>query len=392
MARQFARERLRPNVERWDHERAFDGDLIAELAELGFLGMTVPESHGGMALDLPAYAAAIEELAWGEPAVALIVARNATAADLLLRHGSDAQQRAWLERLASGEALACLASSEQASNASHDVRATAGGDGWRLDGTSAFVVNGGAAHLLILRARLETGGDGRASGAPGNERVSASEMLFLVRSDAPGYTVVEREATLGFRAADIVRISLNGVRLGEDAALGVGASLEVGEAGRGGSTGAAGAYVGDDFADRFAAATDLGRLSIAAIALGIAQAALDHAVAYANQREQFGEKLRAFEGIQLKLADMAIRVLAARALVAEATASPTRTRTAAAKVIASEAAMWVSTQAVQVFGGYGYMRDYPVEKLMRDAKGTELFEAANDDLRVLVTAELYRDA
>lgn len=346
LARQFAREQLRPNVERWDHERALDGEVMSQLAELGFLGMTVPESFGGMEFDLLTYTVVIEELAWGEPVVALLVARGASVTDLLVRHGSEPLKREWLERLASGDAVACTALAD--AGAHGGIRATTQADGWRLDGTSGFVVNGGNAQAMLVRAERSEGG------AP---------ELFLVPADSSGFSVVEREATMGFRALDVSCIALEDVRLGEDAAL------------RGARIAAGG--------------TDLGRLSVAAIALGIAQAALDHAIAYADQREQFGEKLRAFEGIQLKLADMSVRVLAARALVAHAASAPTLAHTAAAKVLASEAAMWVSTQAVQVFGGYGYMRDYPVEKTMRDAKGTELLEGANEELRVLIARELY---
>lgn len=379
LARQFAQDQLRPHVERWDHERALDRGILSELGELGFFGMTVPEAYGGMELDLPTYAAAIEALAWGDPAVALIVARSATVADMLLRHGSETQKRAWLERLASGEATACTTLSERGHGAlGEGIRATAVEDGWRLDGATGFVVNGRAAELALV---------GAEAAAPD---IGSAPPLFLVASDSAGYTVGERAATLGFSAVDIVHVALDDVRLDEAAALRIDAFPQRGEVGRGAS--AVAATSAGSGAGAAAASTDFGRVSIAAIAVGIAQAALDHALDYANQREQFGQKLRAFEGIQLKLADMAVRLQAARALIVEAASSPAPARTAAAKVMASETAMWVSTQAVQVFGGYGYMRDYPVEKLMRDAKGTELLEAANDDLRVLITAEMYRHA
>jgi len=173
---------------------------------------------------------------------------------------------------------------------------------------------------------------------------------------------------MGLRAAEIVTVRLRGVAVGADSLVG--------------DPAAGSAYV--------AAARDLGRLGMAAIAVGIARAALEHAVAYADQREQFGQKLREFEGVQFKLADMATRVEAARALLQRAAAERSPRAVAMAKLFASEAAMWVTTQAVQIFGGYGYMRDYPVEKLMRDAKATELCEGTSETQRVMIARELYR--
>jgi alkylation response protein AidB-like acyl-CoA dehydrogenase len=350
LARQFASEQLRPHVERWDHERTIDGDAIAQLAELGFFGMRIPEAFGGMEFDLPTCTAALEELAWGEPGVALLVARSAIAADIVLRHGSDEQKRRWLERFASGDVVGCTAFGGDA--AATDVVAREEGGGWGLHGTASFVVNGRSADLCLVRAALDGGRD---------------ERLFLVPTGTTGYTVSGRDATLGFRTLDIVNVTFDGVRVDHEAAL------------------------PDAPAASVADGTDLGRLSVAAIALGIAQAALDHALAYAAERQQFGQTLRSFEGIQHKLADMTIRVHAARALVATAAAAPDALATAIAKVVASEVAMEVATEAVQIFGGYGYMRDYPVEKLMRDAKGTEIMEGANLRLRGVIAARLYAE-
>ncbi|MGH7553613.1 MAG: acyl-CoA dehydrogenase family protein [Longimicrobiales bacterium] len=350
LARQFATEQLRPNVERWDHERAMDRDIVAQLAELGFFGMLIPEVHGGMEFDAPTYVAALEELAWGEASVALLVARSSIVADLLLRHGTDEQRRKWLERLAAGAVVACSATTVSGDDGEDALRAVRDGDGWILNGTRSFVMGGGTADLVLLAA---------SKSADGKE-----PALLLVPTDCAGYDVLDREATMGFRALDVSRVRLDGVRLEAGAAI-------------------------DSAQATAREGTDLGRLSMAAIALGIAQAALDHATAYAAMREQFGQKLRAFEGIQFKLADMATRVHVTRAVVTAAASAPTAMSTAIAKLFASEAAMWVTTQAVQVFGGYGYMRDYPVEKLMRDAKGTEILEGSNEQLRAIIARELY---
>jgi alkylation response protein AidB-like acyl-CoA dehydrogenase len=191
---------------------------------------------------------------------------------------------------------------------------------------------------------------------------------FLVPTDTAGYQVGRRENTMGFRPLEIVTVQLDKLRVPDDAVLG-------------------------DPAQGFLYASqtlDVGRLAISAISVGMAQAALDHAVGYADIREQFGEKLRKFEGVQFKLAEMATRVEAARALLQRAAAEPTSKLSSMVKLFASETVMWVTTQAVQIYGGYGYMRDYPVEKLMRDAKATEILEGTNEIQRVLIARELYR--
>lgn len=275
LARQFAESELRPNVERWDHDGAVPAETLAQLEELGFLTMIVAEADGGMGFDLPTYVAAIEELAWGEPGVALLVA---------------------------------------------------------------------TANESACRGETRPDNFGRLAMAGGEQR-----GMFLRPAGAGGEPV----ATLGFRTVQIVRGDANAA--GEPAAS--------------------------------------ARLAVAAIAVGIAQAALEHARGYADIREQFKTKLREFEGIQFKLAEMAMRTEAARALlqhaVADASADRRAELAAMAKLFASETAMWVSNQAVQIFGGYGYMKDYPVEKLMRDAKATEMLEGANEALRVMIARNLY---
>ena len=269
MARQFAQSDLRPHVEGWDRDGAISKDVIAQLAELGFLGMLQPEESGGMAFDMATYAAAIEEIAWGEPGVALLVAvANSTGTEL------------------SADARLAMVSDD------------AGG-------------------------------------------------MFLVPTTSTG----SRVATMGFCTVEIIRVD----------------------------------------AEKRAEAGTAGLIGVAAISVGIAQAALDHARGYADEREQFSTRLREFEGIQFKLADMAIRTEAARTLVLKAAGDQDSASALPemAKVFASETAMWVTTQAVQIFGGYGYMRDYPVEKLMRDAKATEMLEGANEALRVIIATKMY---
>jgi len=340
LARAFAAERLRPRSESWDAAASLDESVHGEMAELGFFGMLVPESEGGMGFDLEMYAAVIEELAWGEASAALRVANAGRMAAALEAAAPDARGGERLGRLAAGEWIAGIGESAAGATAAAD------GPMRRLSGTLHAVVDGGAAELVLLPVAA-------------SEPLVGARTLALVEASAAGYAVHGREQTLGLRPLEIVTVELDEVEV------------------------APGAFVRAAGRVEFVA-----WLSIAALATGIARAALDHARDYADVREQFGRRLRAFEGIQHKLAEMEARTRAAAALVAAADASD-RSSGAAAKLVASEAAMWVATQAVQVFGGYGYMRDYPVEKLMRDAKATELFGDANALLRSAMAAEMY---
>jgi alkylation response protein AidB-like acyl-CoA dehydrogenase len=346
LARDFATAELRPHAEHWDAAGAVDDHVVPKLAELGFFGMLVPEAAGGMGFDPPTWVAALEELAWGEPAVALLVAHSVIAADFIARFGSAEQQTEHLAVLASGERVGCLAFSEEDGGALQ-TRAHRDGDGWRITGTKRWVSHGDRADICLVLADTDEGA-----------------ALFVV-PQGDGVTATQRHATLGMRPIALVDVDF-------DVTVPAAARL----------AGAVPQDVGQDDA--------LGRLSTAAIALGIAQAALDHAVRYGGEREQFGRPIREFEGIQRKLADMATRIAGARALVERAAADMTAgAASAMAKLAATECAMFVTTEAVQIFGGYGYMRDYPVEKLMRDAKATEIMHGPNEVQRVRIARSLH---
>lgn len=356
LARDFAEAELRPHVERWDRDRALDAEVLVALSQLGFFGMLLPESAGGLEFELPMYTAVLEELAWGEPTIALTLSiHSAFVGNLILRHGSEEQKDRWLEPLALGEVIGCFALSEAGAGsdaAALEARAARTGEGWVLDGTKMWVTNARVANLAIVAARTDEDAIG----------------LFLVPTDSPGYEVGEREMTMGMRAVEVSTVQLREVELEADALLG---------------------DPGQGF--RYAMeALDLGRIGIAAQAVGLARAALEYAVRYADEREQFGRRIREFEGIQFKLAEMATRIEAAAALTRRAAAAPSTAVSSMAKFFASETAMWVTTQAVQIYGGYGYMRDYPVEKLMRDAKATEIYEGTNEIQRLVIARELYR--
>jgi alkylation response protein AidB-like acyl-CoA dehydrogenase len=347
LAREFAAAELRPHNEAWDAQRALGEHVPAKLAELGFFGMLVPEADGGMGFDLGTALAALEELAWGEAAAALLVAESIAAADLVARHGSDALRAEWLPRLATGETRASVA--ETIDDATL-ARAQQAEGRWSLSGRTRWVPCGEQAELVILFA---ADADARA--------------LFAVPRSA-GVRVGERAATLGLRPVPFVELLLDGVRLDDDARL-----LRL-------------------HSPELVPRHGVGELCIAAIASGIAQAALEHAVAYANQREQFGRPIRSFEGVQFRLAEMAAALHAARALVERAAATPDDgLGVAVAKLMAGEAAMRVTTDAVQIFGGYGYMRDYPVEKLMRDAKAMAILYGSSEVQRRRIAAALYAE-
>jgi hypothetical protein len=391
LARDFAETELRPRSSAWDERRALDEDVFGKLAELGFLGMLVPEEHGGLAFDYTTYLMVLEELARGDAAVALSVAvHNGPVATLIARHGSDAQRAKWLPALASGEAIGAFALSEPraGSDASAvETLARPEGHGWRLTGVKRWVTNGARAGLVVVFARI--GEPPRTVGVTGAAAtqgpVSRGLGAFLVQPGADGYWVGARERTLGLRASETVSVELRDMALGADTLVG-------------------GAGSGLRYALE---ALDVGRAGAAAQAVGVGRAALEHASAYALGREQFGQPIARFGAIQEKLARMAERVAAGRALALEAAvalqaardgAGEARTglsgvtaRAAIAKVAASEAATWVADEAIQIFGGYGYMRHYPVEKLLRDAKGTEIFEGTSEIMRHVIARELLRD-
>lgn len=372
LAREFAGAEIRPYAAAWDEQRTLDPAIFDKLAESGFLGMLVPEEHGGLGFDLPTYLAVLEEIAWGDAAVALAVAiHNGPVAYLLEKHGTDEQKMHWLPRLASGEVMGAFALSEPGTGSDASAvatRATRQGDGWELNGHKRWVTNGARAGLVVVFAR--TSDDGLSA--------------FLVASDVPGYQVGEREWTMGLRASETMHLHLDQVSLPADGLLGrvdsgLGYALE---------------------------ALDLGRIGIAAQAVGVGRAALEHATRYAMEREQFGRPIGRFGALQAKLADAAQRLAGGRALAYEAAAAWTSTtngtprtgvdgvtaKAAIAKLAASEAATFAADEAVQIYGGYGYMRHYPVEKLLRDAKGAEIYEGTNEIMRRVIAGELLRDA
>ncbi len=366
LAREFAQEHIAPHAERWDAEKHFDRATVAQLGALGFLGMLVPEAHDGLGLDTVTYLLAVEEIAAADASIAVSVAvHNSLPTQMLLRHGSAEQKERWLKPMARGEKLGAFALSEPDAGsdaASLRARATRTGDGWVLNGAKAWVSNGGTADVILAMVRTDPEGEPRGARGIG---------CFVVPAGAPGLVVGKPEDKMGLRASNTAALFFQDLRLPADHLLGDASSGFI--------------YALE--------ALDSGRLGIAAQACGIGRAALEHATRYAAERRQFGRPIKDFEAIQFKLADMATRLEAARALLHAAArrkdAGERTTRWAAmAKVFCSETAMWVASQAVQVFGGYGFMRDYPVERLMRDAKATEIYEGTSEIQRLVIGREL----
>lgn len=369
LARRFAQEEVLPgSVRRDEEEDHFDRAIVDRLGELGFLGMMIPEAWDGLGLGLDTYLMALEEIARADASVAVSMSvHNSLPTQLLLRHGTDEQKDRWLRPMARGELLGAFSLSEAGSGsdaASLSAQARPEGDGWVLNGEKMWATNGASADLILLFARTDSPEDRRGSHGIG---------AFIVPTDAPGYRPGKKERKLGLRGSETVAVHLEDVHLGPEHLLG--------EPGQG--------Y-------RYAlGALEGGRLGIAAQAVGIAGAALDHALAYAAEREQFGRPIKDFQGLRFKLARMGLRVEAARALLHRAARvymkGETRQRmlSSMAKLEASEAAMEVTREAVQVLGGYGYTREYPVERLFRDAKVTEIYEGTSEVHQIIIAKELY---
>ncbi|HET9636854.1 MAG TPA: acyl-CoA dehydrogenase family protein [Gemmatimonadaceae bacterium] len=367
LAREFAQAEIVPHSAEWDQKAYFEPSLVGKLGELGFLGMMLPEEYEGLGTDTGTYLIALEEIAAADASVAVLMSvHNSLPTQMILRYGSEAQKDRFLKKMARGEILGAFALSEPdaGSDASAlSTQAVKDGNTWVLNGTKSWVTNGNTAGAIIAMARTDASGSRRGARGIG---------AFIVTPDLPGFKVGKKEDKLGLRASPTVQLNFEDLRVPAENLLG-------------------------DETQGFVYAMqslDNGRLGIAAQAIGIARAALEHSVNYAGERKQFGKSLKEFEAIQFKLADMAMRVTGSRALLHAAAAAKDRGQSirqfsSMAKLMASETAMWVTTQAVQIFGGYGYVKDYPVERLMRDAKVTEIYEGTSEIQRIVIARALY---
>jgi alkylation response protein AidB-like acyl-CoA dehydrogenase len=362
-AREFARAELAPNAAKWEEDGWIPDAVVAQLGELGFLGMTVPPEWGGTGADYLAYILAVEEIAAGCAATATMMSvQNGLGCGLVQAWGSEAQKKRWLPELASGRAIACFCLTEpQAGSEAHNLRtrATETEGGWTLEGTKQFISNAKRARVGVVFAVSDPD--------LGKKGLSA----FLVPTDTPGFEVQRPEKKLGIKALDTCPIVLAQCRVPADALLGPrGKGLAI-------------------------ALSNLegGRIGIAAQAVGIARAALEAAVAYAKERTQFGVKIVQHASVANQLADMHTRLNAARLMVhhaarLRAAGVPCLSEASQAKLLASETAEWVCSRAIQVHGGYGYVRDYPVERHYRDARVTQIYEGTSEIQRLLIARTL----
>jgi alkylation response protein AidB-like acyl-CoA dehydrogenase len=369
-ARQFAQRELAPHVDQWDADAHFEPSIIGKLAALGFLGMMIPEEFDGLGLDTLTYLVALEEIAAVDASTAVLMSvHNSLPTQMIVRWGNAAQKERYLKPMARGEILGAFALSEPDAGsdaASLTTQATRDGDHWVLNGTKAWVSSGTHAGVVLTMARTDASADRRGARGVG---------AFIITPDMPGFSVGKKEDKMGLRASPTVQLRFDNMRVPHGNLLG--------EPG-----------MGFIYAMQ---SLDWGRLGISAQEVGIAQAALTHATRYAKERRQFGKPIKEFQAIQFRLADMAMRVAASRALLHAAATAKDRGQhitqfSAMAKLMASETAMWVTTQAIQIFGGYGYVKEYPVERLFRDAKVTEIYEGTSEIQRIVIARELYSHA
>ncbi|MCB1850739.1 MAG: acyl-CoA dehydrogenase family protein [Gammaproteobacteria bacterium] len=363
MAREFAQERLLPNAARWDRESHFPASELAEMGELGLYGMTVPEIWGGSETGYVAFALAIEEIAAGDGACSTILSvNNSVVCGPLLKFGSDNLKERYLRPLASGKMLGCFCLTEpQAGSdaAALKTRALRDGDEYVLNGTKQFITSGKQAQLAIVFAVTDP--------TAGKQGISA----FAVPTDNPGYRVAAIEEKMGQHASDTAQIFFDDCRIPADHLIG-----------------------GEGEGYKIALSNlESGRIGIAAQCVGMARAAYEVALGYARERESFGRPIIDHQAVAFRLADMATQLEAARLLVLHAAelrdaGEPCLKQACMAKLFASEAAEKICSAAIQIHGGYGYLRDFPVERIYRDVRISQIYEGTSDIQRMVIARNL----
>jgi alkylation response protein AidB-like acyl-CoA dehydrogenase len=362
--RDFMVTEVAPVVEEHERERRFPTDIVKRIGELGWLGIPIPEDEGGAGLDTLAYAIAVEEIGrvWGSLGL-IVAAHTSLGCGPLHLAGSAEQKETYLVPMASGRTLGAYGLTEPgAGSDAGGTRTTAkrDGDGWVLDGAKRFITNAGHAGTYVVTARTGT-----------TDRGDAAISAFIVPADTPGFSVGRLEDKLGLHASATGELRFEGARIPIDNLLG-----EEGEGFR-----------------MFLKILDGGRISIGALAVGLAQAALDASIPYSQTREQFGRAIGTFQGVAFMVADMATEIDAARSLVWKAAWLKDQGRdyglvAAEAKLFASEVSARATNAAIQIHGGYGYTTDYPVERFMRDAKLTEIGEGTSQVQRLVIARKI----
>ena len=366
-ARDFAQNELLPGVIERDTNQTFPHEQIKQLGELGFMGMMVDPNYGGSGLDTLSYVLAMEELSKIDASASVVVSvNNSLVCWGLDTYGTEEQKAKYLPKLAAGEHIGafCLSEPEAGSDAtSQSTTAVDMGDHYLLNGTKNWITNGGSCEIALVIAQTD------------REKGHRGINVLIVEKGMDGFVVGQKEDKLGIRGSDTHTLLFNDVKVPRENRIGE-----------------------DGFGFKFAMKTlSGGRIGIAAQALGIAQGALDLALAYSKERKTFGKPIHDHQAIAFKLADMEMKVEQARLLVYKAAwlkdqGMPYDKESAMAKLAASEAAMWVSTEAVQVHGGYGYVKEYHVERLMRDAKITQIYEGTSEIQRIVISRDLIKNS
>ncbi|QIP12573.1 acyl-CoA dehydrogenase [Spirosoma aureum] len=363
--RDLSERLIRPNVRQWDEEQHFPASLFKQLGDQGLMGMLVPTDYGGTGLGYREYVTAIVELSRVDGAVGLsMAAHNSLCTNHILLFGNENQKQTYLPRLATAEWIGAWGLTEPNTGSdAGNMRTTAirQGDGWILNGAKNFITHGKSGNVAVVIAR---------TGEPNKPH---NATAFVVERDTPGFMGGRKEDKMGMRASETAEMLFQDCYIPDSQRLGA---------------------VGDGFIQSLKV-LDGGRISIAALSLGIAYGAYDAALAYAKEREQFGQPIANFQGISFKLADMATDIEAAKLLTYQAAdlkdaGKPVTKESAMAKLFASETAVRVANEAVQIFGGYGYTKDFPAEKFYRDAKLCTIGEGTSEIQKVVISRQILK--
>jgi alkylation response protein AidB-like acyl-CoA dehydrogenase len=366
MVRDFAREVIAPTAAERDKTKEFPRENLQRLGELGFMGMMVPPEYDGSGADTISYVLALAEVAYACASTAVVMSvHNSIVCESILRYGTDAQKNQFLKRLATGEIIGAFALTEPQAGSDpvrQSTKAVRDGDEYVLNGTKRFITTGKNAGLVIVTAKTDP--------AARHKGISA----FLVEKDTPGFKVGAMEDKMGLRASDTTDLIF------EDCRVPIGNRL--GQEGQGFKIAMTG--------------LDGGRIGIAAQSVGVAQASLDASIQYARDREQFGQSISKFQGLRWIMADMATEIEAARQLMYSAAAMKDRgenytMQAAMAKLFASEMVNRITAKAIQIHGGYGYTREYPVERFYRDARVFTIYEGTSEIQRIVISNHLFQD-
>ncbi|MCP4632675.1 MAG: acyl-CoA dehydrogenase [candidate division Zixibacteria bacterium] len=364
-AREFAEKRLFPNAEKFDEEGDIPQAIYKELAELGYFGILTPEKYGGMEMDNLSYICALEEIARGCAGVMISLSvHNSLVCEAILKYGTEEQKNKYLPKLTAGEIMGAYCLTEPGSGTdagSLKTSAVIDGDNYLLNGTKTFVTNAGIAGVFVVFVLTD------------KEKGSKGISCLLVDKDTPGMTIGAKEKKMGLKGSDTREVSF------DDCKVPVGNLLGEKEKG-------------------FKIALSLlsnGRIGVGAQSVGIAQAAYDEAIKYSKEREQFNQPICNFQAIAFKLADMAMKIDAARLQVYRAAwlkdnDKPHSTEASFAKLNASQTANWVCNEAVQIHGGYGYIKEYAVERYFRDARVTEIYEGSTEAQKIVISRAILK--